>query len=92
MRVNAALTITALLATLAVARGMEFDLMDRYVPHSCAPSRAPSLVATRDLSSTIHPDLSLIPPLLRETLTDDPSRTLPRPSIPPTQRRVFTRG
>jgi len=38
MRVNAALTITALLATLAVARGMEFDLMDRYAPHSCAPS------------------------------------------------------
>ena len=40
MRVNAALTITALLATLAVARGMEFDLVDRYAPHSCAPSRA----------------------------------------------------
>ena len=72
MRVNAALTITALLATLAVARGMEFDLMDRYVPHSCAPARTPSLVATRDLSSTIHHDLSLIPPLLSETLTIHP--------------------
>ena len=72
MRVNAALTITALLATLAVARGMEFDLVDRYVPHSCAPARTPTLVATRDLSSTIHHDLSLIPPLLSETLTIHP--------------------
>ena len=68
MRVNAALTITALLATLAVARGMEFDLVDRYVPHSCAPARTPSLVATRDLSSTIQPrslSLSSLPFFVR---------------------------
>ena len=65
MRVNAALTITALLATLAVARGMEFDLMDRYVPHSCAracafPNRHPRSFFNDPTAISLS--LSLIPP------------------------------
>ena len=48
MRARTAFAITALLAALTVARGMEFDLVDRYARARPPTTRAPSTINLLD--------------------------------------------